>query len=329
MNDEHFKRIGKQIVLPPNAHELILYLKDKKKEIISGLKKYDNTPLPIGTPTEQLENDKKAYEKLKEQQMALSDTSNLKRMVYFFIKTNELIENKYAGGYQLGQWGELRKQYKPVDFETLQNIFINHILSFKNIGDIKKEDFKDILFTIDTNGEIYHSSPVWKWGNTLADLGFASELGVAGSFALISGLVGWLYFRKRKRHIAEFTDRVYELMRDFNKNKMDYDEIVGKLTAIKHEFDALVLNQKINYDEAGFFYGFLEDKTRTLEIAREMNESFLKLVDAFLEDKILTESEYQKLNQFLESIKHKISAAQYLLYKEEIDKIYKKYGQSV
>jgi hypothetical protein len=161
----------------------------------------------------------------------------------------------------------------------------------------------------------------------LADLGFASELGVAGSFALISGIFGWFYYRKRHVYIKDFTQQVYDLMDQFEKRALNYDEIVAHINKLKREFDDLVLEQKVNYNEAAFFYGFLEDKTRFIEIARETNESFLKLMDAFLEDRVLTDTEYNKLIQFLEGIRHRISSLQYMSYKDEIERVHQQFGQ--
>jgi hypothetical protein len=161
-----------------------------------------------------------------------------------------------------------------------------------------------------------------KTADKLAALGFASELGVAGSFAMISGIVGWWYFRRRHRFIKEFTKKIYELMDDFAARRRGYDQIVADLSVIKRDFDNLVLEQKVNYNEAAFFYGFLEDKTKLVQMAREVNEVFLKLLDVFLDDNILTESEHEKLNQFLESIRYKISTPQYYEYKNQIQKAY-------
>jgi hypothetical protein len=63
-----------------------------------------------------------------------------------------------------------------------------------------------------------------------------------------------------------------------------------------------------------------------METARDMNQSFLQLLDVFLEDNYLSDSEYQKLSQFLDTIRAKISAEQYRTYKEEIERVYRVYG---
>ena len=146
---------------------------------------------------------------------------------------------------------------------------------------------------------------------------------------VVLAIFGWWYFRRRHEYIKDFTDKIYGFMNDYHKNLKSHDQLVSEIKDLKREFDNLVLSQKVNYSEASFFYGFLDDKVRAIEIAREINESFLKLVDAFLDDNVLTESEYAKLNQFLNSIKLKIPTPQYVAYKKQIDEIYQQFGGSV
>jgi hypothetical protein len=322
LTNEHFKRLGGMLRLPIHPNELILGFRDKKKEVEKDIVK-KQTQLQKDPQSETFQKD---LVKLTTQLAALNDTPHLKKIIYFFIKANEMIEKNYSYGHQIGQWSDIRKNFVPKDFDPLKEIFVNHVNAYRPAKDLKKEDFNNILYSINHEGSIPNSSPIWRSGSTLADLGFASELGVAGIFALISGVFGWFYLRKRKEYIRDFTQRIYLLMDDFDHQRKSYDEMVLQLTQTKKEFDELVLAQKINYNEAVFFYSFLNDKTHVIEIAREINGSFLKLVDVFLEDDHLSESEYAKLTHFLESIRHRIAAPQYLQYKEEIEQIYQKYG---
>jgi energy-coupling factor transporter ATP-binding protein EcfA2 len=329
MNNEHFKRFGGQIILPPTAEELVLGFKVKKKEVEKDLPKKKATLETTDKATPQYAELKKEVAKLESQSAALNDTPNLQKVVYFFDKTNAIITEKYGSSYQLGQWSDARKQFQAKDFENLQTIFLNHVNSLKPPTEMRQSDFEGLTYAIKNDGSIANSSPIFKAGNTLADLGFASELGVAGSFAIISGIVGWWYFRRRHRFIKEFTKKIYDLMDDFAARRRGYDQIVGDLGVIKRDFDNLVLEQKVNYNEAAFFYGFLEDKTKLVQMAREVNEVFLKLLDVFLEDNVLTEAENDKLNQFLESIRYKISTPQYYEYKNQIEKAYQQFGLKV
>lgn len=322
LTNEHIKRLGGMLRLPIHPNELILGFRDKKIEIQKDIISKQEL-LKITPQSEPLQKD---LTKLTAQLSALNDTPQLKKIVYFFIKTNEMIEKNYSYGHQIGQWSDIRKNFMTKDFNAIQNIFINHVNAYRPTKELRKEDFNNILYSLNNEGSIPNSSPIWRSSSTLADMGFASELGVAGSFALISGIFGWFYLRRRKEYIRDFTERIYTLMDDFENQRKGYDEMVADLTQTKKEFDELVLTQKINYNEAAFFYSFLNDKTHFIEIAREINGSFLKLVDVFLEDNHLSDSEYAKLNHFLESIRFRITTPQYLQYKNEIEQIYTKFG---
>jgi hypothetical protein len=322
LTNEHIKRLGGMLRLPIHPNELILGLKDKRLEVEKDLGKKKKN-IAASTPTEALQKD---LTKLENQLSALKDTPHLKKLVYFFIKSNEMIEANYSYGHQIGQWSDIRKNFMPKDFENVKDIFINHVNAYRPDKDLKKTDFAAIEYAMNNEGSIPNSSPIWRTCSKLADMGFASELGVAGSFALISGIFGWFYLRRRKEYITIYTEKIYHLMDDFENRTKGYDEILSELNQTKREFDALVLQQKINYNEAAFFYGFIADKTRTIESANEINSSFLKLMDAFLEDNELSESEYAKLLHFLESIRHRIATPQYLQYKSDIEKIYQQYG---
>jgi energy-coupling factor transporter ATP-binding protein EcfA2 len=326
MNNEHFKRFGGQILLPPTTEELVLGLKVKKKDVDKDLPKKKAALETTEKGTPQYNDLKKDVAKLEAQSAALNDTPNLHHFVYFFEKANATITEKYGSSYQLGQWSDARKQFQPKDFEALQTSFINHVNSLKPVMEMRQSDFTALNHAIKNEGAIVNSSPIRRTTNTLAELGFASELGVAGSFALISGIVGWWYFRRRHRFIKEFTKQIYDLMDDFAAKRRSYDQIVSDLNKIKRDFDGLVLEQKVNYNEAAFFYGFLEDKTKLVQLAREVNEVFLKLMDVFLDDNVLTETEHEKLNQFLESIRYKISTPQYYEYKNQIQKAFEQFG---
>lgn len=322
LNSEHLRRLGGMVQIPIHPNELILFLRGKKNEVAHDLA-IKKEALEQSPESQDIKNEIK---KLEEQWSALTDTQHIKKMVYFFTKGNQMITEKYSYGHQIGQWSDIRKNFLPKDFNNIVTIMLANVNAYRPNSPMKVGDFDDILYQTENNGTIPNSSPVWKATNKLTELGFASELGVAGSFALISAVFGWFYFRKRHEYIKEYTGRIYRIMEDFENRRRSYDEILSAINLTKKEFDNLVLTQKVNYNEASFFYGFLEDKTRYIEIAREINESFLKLMDAFLDDNVLTESEYIRLNQFLDSIRYRISTPQYLLYKEEIERVHKQYG---
>ncbi len=322
LTNEHLKRMGGMIELPIHPNELIMALREKKQDVIRDLAKKNKIP----PQTEAVQKD---IAKLQNQLSALSDTIHIKKMVYFFKRSNEMIFERYSHGHQIGQWSDIRKNFLPSEFDNIKKIFKQHVNAYHPAQDLKDADFADILYTINNDGAIPNTSPVWKTSSKLMEMGFASELGVAGSFALISGIVGWFYFRRRHLYVKDFTVQIYQLIDDFENKKVNYDEAHTKIQNIKRTFDDLVLGQKVNYNEAAFFYSFIEDKTRYIEIAREINGSFLRLMDVFLEDNILSQAEYDKLNQFLEGMKHKINTPQYMAYKEEIERAYQKFGEKI
>lgn len=325
LNNEHFKRFGGQEMLEVNHGELILALREQLAKVKKTIPK-QVAELALKPTDKALMS---AVEKSKKQLAALQDTPNLKRLVYFFIRANELIENQYGKGHQLGQWCDIRKMYCKDDFIKIQNTFIQHVNAFRPAKELNVHDFKPIFYTIKTKGKKQHSSPIFQFLDFLRQAGALNEFAVAGTFALVTGLFGWLFVRRRHKYIKEYTEKIHALSMDFEHKKRDYDNVLGNVNLLKREFEQLVLQQKVNYSEASFFYDSLEDKMRTMEITRDMNQSFLQLLDVFLEDNYLSESEYQKLSQFLETIRAKISAEQYRAYKEEIERVYKVYGNQV
>ncbi|MGI9159146.1 MAG: hypothetical protein ACR2K1_05270, partial [Saprospiraceae bacterium] len=76
-NQEHYKRLGRQYVLEPNLRELRRWLEDQKNDF-------------AGKENRAVEDDKYL--------VALQDTAQLHRYLYFFAKTNQLIEQRYGAG---------------------------------------------------------------------------------------------------------------------------------------------------------------------------------------------------------------------------------------
>ena len=322
LNNEHFRRFGGLENLPVSKEELILFLRSERVKLEKDLKKQIAQLSLKPEDTELSKEIKKTSLKLE----ALRDTQNVKRMVYFFDKANALIEDRYSKAHGLGQWSEIRRLYLPGDYSKLQDKFLAQVNAYRPTTELKKEDFGAINYTISHNGGVQNSYFFYKAFMQLTNLGFLNELLVAIVVGIIGAISGWFLVRKKHAEMRRFTQRIYKLMEDFENRDKEYDEVNKELRDLKREFDDLVIRQKISHTEATFFYSFIDDKIRNVEIAREVNESFLRLVDAFLDDKILTDTEYRKLNQFLESIKHRISNSQYMTYKNDIERIYKEYG---
>lgn len=314
-SDEHFKRLGGQIMLEISPEELILELRNRLKRFKKDLQKALAT------------QDSNIVKQLTPQIAALSDTQNVKKVIYFFQKTNELVAKRYGESFQIGQWSDIRKKYMPQDFEDIPKMFLSHVNGLRPSVPLRESDFDPILYTIKTDGYIKNSSPFFHFFDWLREFGFLNEFGVASVFAALTGIFGWLLFSRRHEFIRNSMERIMKLTDEYNAQHKTYDEIVTEISQLRRQFDEKVLLKKINYTEASFFYSALEDKVRSIEVAQEVNHSFLKLVDVFLEDEILTSSEYLKLNQFLESIRSRISESQFLRYKLEIQSMYQKYGQ--
>lgn len=311
LNNEHFKRLGGKMNILPEFKEMIIYLQDKKKEIAKELK-----DIP--------DSDAKK-KKLAEQLAALSDVKNLKRHIYFFEKMNKIIATDFSIDCQIGPWNNIRKLYQPKDFLEVKNIFKNHVNALSSSKDLTEETMTPVLYTIETDGKIQGSNTIATWLKILEEKGFLTEFLVGFTFILISGLFSWYFLHKKLRYVNIYTQKVYELTNAFNKEELSYETISQQFTEIKREVDELVLQREINYTEAVFFYNFIEDRFKRIELVRSVDENFMTLVDTFLDDGQLEEKEYHRLEQFLKNIRHKITKEDYVRYKEKIDNLYSEY----
>ena len=127
------------------------------------------------------------------------------------------------------------------------------------------------------------------------------------------------------RYVNIYTQKVYNLTKAFNNGEQSYEQVSQQFTEVKREVDDLVIKQEINYMEAVFFYNFIEDRAKRIELVRSVNENFETLVDTFLEDDHLEEKEYQRLLQYLENIRHKITKDDFARYREKIKRLYLDY----
>ncbi|HNC98834.1 MAG TPA: hypothetical protein PKW90_22060, partial [Myxococcota bacterium] len=105
-NEEHFKRLGQQYIIPPNPQELVMWLRNQARSLGSSdsLDADDTTRLA-----------------------ALQDIGQMRQFLFYFLKTNELVRHRYAEGYQLGQGSNLRPLYRSTDLPDFKRTFIHHI----------------------------------------------------------------------------------------------------------------------------------------------------------------------------------------------------------
>jgi len=302
LNNEHFNRLGGLTLLHPEPRELLMYWSDKKKEL-------------------EAENpNNEAY-------TALSDTANLQRFVYLFSKTNSFIRENYGPSYQLGQWNNLRKLYKPGDEKKMQDIFLQHVNSLKPARPFTEKDFDDINYTLANNGLAPRTSFLARQVKYLQDTGYFVEITMVGGTALLTAFFGWWFYRRREKVLRLYGQRTNSIFKQFDDHEIGPKEAAIEINKIKEEVDGLVLNRKLNYTEALYFLAFIDDKLRNIEFTMQVSETFLELVNTFLDDDILTKSEYNKLSNFLSSIQYKMPQEKYKHFRNQLDELYLKYRE--
>ena len=300
-NQEHYKRLGRQYVLEPNLRELRRWLEDQKNAFASQ-------------KTRAAEDEKYLA--------ALQDTAQLHRYLYFFAKTNQLIEKRYGAGYLLGQGSNARQYYRPQDVENLQVTFINHINALQPANPLRRSDFDPIKYGLENGGLEHGTNFFARQIQFLQATGYLVEISMLAATALLTALASWWIFRRRERLIRRYAERAQAIFNQFEQQEIGADAASLQLDAIKKEVDSLVMRRRLNYSEALYFLAFIDDKAQRIEFARTVSANFLALFNAFMEDEVLTEKEYQKLMQFLHSIRYKIPEELYCQYCEKVQRTY-------
>ena len=307
-SEEHFKRIGRPYVLEPNCHELLEYLRRQE------------TALSARAPTDTAAA----------RQLALvRDTAEQRRFLYYFLKTNALICDRYSAGHQLGQGSNLRKSYLAGGVPAMKQLFQDHINALRPERALVPKDFASFDYTIANNGVEEHSNFFARQVQMLRDTGYLQEVTMVAATALLTALFGWWVFRRRERLIRNYGERVQQVFYDFDHQQASAEEASLRLEAIKKEVDNLVLRRHLNYTEALYFMAFIDDKAKRIDFSRSVSEYFLELYNAFMEDNVLTENEYVKLCQFLESIRHKIPDEAYQQFNQKVEEAYKAHDSYV
>lgn len=300
-NEEHFRRLGAQYILQPNAVELIGHLQRQKAKLLA-----------------QTELD----EVSKTQLRWLSDTNNLHRFLYYFLKTNALIEKRYARGYQLGQASNVRQFYCPSDTGKLKAIFISHINALNPSVKMEHSDFDDLDYTVANGGVEPHSNFLARQIQFLYRTGYFVEITMVAATALLTFLVGWWVFRRRERLIRRYGERAQGIFQSFEDQEITAETASKQLQSIKQEVDDLVLRRQLNYTEGLYFLAFIDDRVKRIDYARSVSEHFTDLFNTFMEDGVLTENEYLKLRQFLQSIRHRMQPDLYERFLEKVEEAY-------
>lgn len=297
LNEEHFKRLGQPEILDPNPYELLAHLRQQAKS-------------QPNNPTEAA------------QIALLRDSVQLRNFIYYFLKSNELIRKRYAEGYQLGQGSNLRALFGDRNRSDFKKTYLNHINNLKPDRPLRESDFDALDYTIATNGLEPGTNFVARQIQYLQETGYLVEITMVITTALLTFFGGLWVFRRREQIIRRYGERTQDVFTDFEEQTISADAAATRLEAIKREVDHLVMRRQLNYTEGLYFLAFIEDKVKRIEFARNVSQNFLELFNAFMEDGVLTDNEYQKLRQFLETIRHKIPVEIYTQFSDKVEQTY-------
>ncbi len=301
LNAEHFKRLGSPYILRPNPREMLAWM--RQQAVVLAAKS-------TRTPDEEA------------RLAALRDTAQVHQFLYYFVETNQFIRDNYSEGYELGQGSNVRYYYAAKDRRQLKDVYLGHINGLKTLRPLTDKDFVHFDKTIRDNGMEPGSSFIARQVQWLHDSGYFVEVTMVAATALLTALFGWWVFRRREQLIRRYGDRAQQVYSSFEKQAISAEVAGRRLEEIKKEVDTLVLRRKLNYTEGLYFLAFIEDKVKRIEFARNVSENFLELFNAFMEDDVLTENEYIKLRQFLQTIRHKIPAEIYEQFNDKVERAY-------
>jgi len=296
-NGEHFKRLGAPYILRPNPRELLAYMR------LNAQKK-----------------PKTREDSLRSQQ--LRDTNYVRHLLFYFSKINSRLHEKYAEGYELGQGSNIRDALGNPDFSFLKNVYLSHVNGLHPEKSLRESDFSGLDYTIKTGGLEPHSNFCARQIQYLKETGYLVEITMVLGTALLTFLGGWWVFHRREQIIRRYGERTQEIYGAFEHQVISAEVASRKLEDIKREVDALVMRRQLNYTEGLYFLAFIEDKVKRIDFSRNVSETFLELFRTFMEDEVLTENEYQKLRQFLQTIRHKIPEELYQQFNEKVERTY-------
>ncbi len=307
LSNEHFKRLGQQIVIDATADELVISLQLKRRELEKRL-------ADIG----RLDGEEK------ERLDALRDSANCQRFVYFFLKSNKILAEQLDASFQLG-WTNFKKLYRPVDFEQMRRQFTSNANGLRPRLPVTEKTFAMADYAICTGGLLQDSNFFARSVEWLRARGFLTEFTVVSLTALVTAIGGWWIFRQRGKRLAKLNTELSETMHLYDNQEITIEQAYARLTDTKQLLHKKVSERKLNFTEANYFLRQVDDEVRRLEIAKQTTAAFLHLVETFLEDNVLTEGEYRKLCQFLDAIRFKIPAAEWQRYRDEVEDIHQKF----
>ncbi|HXK81151.1 MAG TPA: hypothetical protein PLO05_03210 [Bacteroidales bacterium] len=287
-NDEHYRRLSPNGVYEvcPDSVEFLLYLK----------RKFENQP------------DEIKYE-------------YVQKLLYSFIRINNIICKDIGKGYMLGQWSTIRKSINPDEYNDFTNKFILHINALNPESGFSESNISDVIFSANNQGEMRGSNFFAQTYEFFYESGIFSEASVAILFLILSSIVGYLFFLKRKHLIRNYVVKVYKISEDFENGNIDYDNVISCMKKTRNEIDKLAMQHKINYTESLFIYNLISDRSKMISESKNTEDVYNKMFEEFFKDKSISEKEYNKLKNLVEKSRSKISEKYYQYLIERLKEI--------
>jgi hypothetical protein len=299
-NAEHFKRLGDRHIIPISPKDLVAWLRLQEK----------------------------GAEKDPEKLAALRDSGQMQRFMFYFLKTNQWLAENHSYGHLMGQGSNIRPYFSDKDRNKFKTAVLSHINALSPQKPMRPEDFNAFDYTIANQGMEAGSSFFARLVDLLHQTGYFVEITMVGATALLTALVGYLVFRRREQLIRRYGEKARQIFAHFEGQQISAEAASRRLEEIKREVDALVMRRRLGYTEGLYFLAFIEDMVKRIEFAKSVSENFLELFNAFMEDNVLTESEYLKLKQFLQSIRHKVPIEVYEQFSAKVENTYETSNQT-
>ncbi|HOY38840.1 MAG TPA: hypothetical protein PLK75_06020 [Bacteroidales bacterium] len=285
LNDEHFRRLSPNGVIKvyPDSLEFMMYLRES---LVDSTLEFQHR--------------------------------QTKKLLYTFIKINHYIEDEWGSGVVLGQWSTIRKSIKPEQYDEFVEKFRQHVASM-NLGvTVNEKEISKIVYSANNDGMMLNSNFFAKSFLFVYDSGIFSEASVAILALVLSSITGWVLYVRRKKLIRRYVVKVYDISADYSNEKIAFNDAISKIQEVKQEIDAMALNKKINYTESLFIYNLIHDRLAMIAKTEETESMYNRMFDSFMQDDVISESEYQKLHAFIEKSRGKISEN---YYKQLLDKL--------
>jgi hypothetical protein len=221
----------------------------------------------------------------------------------------------------------VRKLVYPDQFNDFVEAFVTNVNSFKPQNQLHKEDFDEIVFTIEHNGELYHSNFIYRGFQAILATGLFSELSVGLLFALITAIGGWLIYRRKKNFIKNLLLKYQRFIKDYELGKIDFESAKGNLLKMSDDVEDLLLKDKINFPEANYLFTINRQYLEKVDQIGQMEKRSKELqtmMQLFMTDGKIEKDEYDKLIAYLESIRQTLTERDYDEMKSGIDDAYLK-----